>query len=271
MRLRLFLLIFFLTFSVSGCAGFVRFTQKRELTKERREAVSLDALATPVLQFSEGEKLEYDIRWMGMSVGTGRLEIQAIEPYEGRQVFHIVMRTESNWFLSSFYPVKDEIHTYIDTEKLIPYKFRKIQREGGYRADEEMRYDQENHKASYRSLLNNSSKEMEIPPAVQDSLSTLYYFRTLPLEMGKSVFIDVNADEKNWRLEIQVLKSGLLALHGKEETPAFLVEPLAKFHGVFIRKGRMQIWFSLDKRRIPLYMKANIPFGIVEVVLKKRL
>ena len=269
MRYRYLIVPILFLLAISGCSSLAYFRQRQELTTARRADLSLAALQTPVQKFRVGETLDYDIRWMGLGVGTGRLEIKGIESLEGRSVYHIVLQAKSNWFLSKFYPVKDEIHTYLDVERLIPYKFRKIQREGGYRADEEMIYDQENHKATYHSFLNESTKEMEIPPDVQDSLSILFHFRALPLEMGKSVFIDVNADEKNWRLEVKILKTGFLKLFGKDEVPALLIEPLAKFHGVFIRKGRMQIWFSLDEKRLPLYMKARVPFGIIEVVLKK--
>ncbi len=256
-------------FFLAGCSSVSYFVHKSELPAERREAFTAQAIHEPLKQLPVGEVLDYDIRWMGIGVGSGKLEVRGIETYEGREVYHVVMEARSNSFLSAFYPVKDEIQSFIDTKELIPYKFRKIQREGGYRADEEMVYDQKNQRATYHSFLNQSTKEMAVPPNVQDALSILYYFRTLPLNMGESLFVDVNADEKNWRLEIKVLKSGFLKLMGKEELPAVLIEPLAKFHGVFIRKGRMQIWFTLDERRIPLYMKARIPFGIVEVVLKK--
>ena len=254
---------------LSGCSSMSRFTHKRELGLSERKDPTVYDIRPPVHKFRVGETLEYDIRRMGIGVGTGTLELLPLETLGGREVYHLVMRARSNRFLSTFYPVEDESHSYVDTELLIPYKYRKIQREGHYRADEEMAYDQTTHKATYHSFRSNAIKEMEIPPNVQDSLSTLFYFRTLPVELEKSVFIDVNADEKNWKLEIKILKTGMLKLTHKKETPALLVEPLAKFHGAFIRKGRMQIWFALDGQRTPLYMIARLPFGIVEVVLKK--
>ncbi len=259
----------FLCLFLSGCSSLSHFTYKQELKVEQQVHFSADEVKTPPQHFRVGEKLEYDISWMGLNVGNGTLEVRDTTEINGRKAYHLAVTTRSNRFLSTFYPVEDEIQSFVDMETLAPYRFEKQQKEGRYRAHEEMIYDQASHKATYHSIKNNTTKEMEIPPNVQDSLSTLYFFRTLPLEIGKSAFIDVNADEKNWRLEIKVLKSGLLRLFGKEEIPAVLVEPLAKFHGVFIRKGRMQIWFSLDEKRVPLYMKAHVPFGIVEVVLKK--
>lgn len=267
---RLLLPFYFLIFTfLSGCSSLSRFTHQQELGVSKRGDLTVYEIKPPVHQFRVGETLEYDIRWMGIGVGTAMLQVKEIESLGERQVYHMIMRARSNRFLSAFYPVEDEIHSYIDVETLVPYKYRKIQREGRYRADEEMVYDQTAHRATYRSFRSDSVKEMEIPPNVQDSLSTLYYFRTLPVELEKSLFIEVNADEKNWRLEIKILKTGMLKLVRRKEIPALLVEPLAKFHGVFIRKGRMQIWFTVDGKRTPLYMKARLPFGIVEVVLKK--
>ena len=263
------LFIFLISFSFSSCSSLSYFTHQQELTVTQQKDFSAHQVATPSKKLRVGERLEYDVHWMGLGVGGGTLEVKEIVQMEGKDAYHVVVTTRSNRFLSTFYPVEDEIHSYMDVETLLPYKFRKIQREGRYRADEEMVYDQAAHQATYHSFRNNTRKEMEISPNAQDSLSTLFYFRTLPLEIGKSVFIDVNADEKNWRLEVKILKSGLLKLFAKKEIPAVLTEPLAQFHGVFIRKGRMQIWFSLDEKRTPLYMKASVPFGIVEVVLKK--
>jgi len=252
-----------------GCSNLTYFTHREDLGSGRKTAALTQEMQIPEKKFRVGETLDYDVNWMGLNVGSGRLEVREIMTYQDRQVYHLVVTARSNKFLSTFYPVEDEIHSYVDAETLIPYRFEKRQREGRYRAHEEMVYDQTNHKATYHSLLNNTTKEMEVPSGVQDSLSTLFHFRTLPLEVGKSVFIDVNADEKNWRLEVKVLKVGLLKLFGRKEVPALLVEPLAQFHGVFIRKGRMWIWLSLDEKRTPLYMKARVPFGIIEVVLKK--
>jgi hypothetical protein len=47
------------------------------------------------------------------------------------------------------------------------------------------------------------------------------------------------------------------------------VEPLAKFEGLFVRKGRMWIWLTDDERRIPVLMKSKIPVGSITAVLEK--
>lgn len=252
---------------LGGCAGFGKFTGKEELGFERLTEMVLQEIQPPKQTIEVGEKLRYSVRWMGIEVGTAQLEVKEKTEWEGHPVYHVVATAHSNRFLSVFYKVEDEVHSYIDVEGLFPWRFTKRQQEGHYRTDEEMVYDQTQGLATYRSFRNKSVKKMEITPKIQDSLSVLFFFRLQELKVGESVFIPVNADEKNWNLEIQVLKLGLLEGLPVGRRAAILTEPLAKFHGVFVRKGRVWIWFGANTHRPPLLMRARLPFGLVEVVL----
>ena len=254
---------------VGGCAGFGKFTEKGELGFERLTETPLQEIQSSQQTLQVGEKLTYSVRWMGIEVGSAQTEVKEIIEWEGHSVYHIVTNAQSNRFLSVFYEVKDEMHSYVDVKSLYTWKFVKHQKEGHYRAEEEMVYDQEKGLATYHSLLNGSTKQMEIPKQAQDSLSVLYFFRLQNLEIGKSVFIPVNADEKNWNLEIKILKLGVLEGLSVGKRTAILTEPLAQFHGVFVRKGRVWIWFDTAAHHAPLLMRARLPFGLVEVVLVK--
>ena len=254
-------------FLLGGCAGFGKFTEKGELGFERLAQTHLQEIQSPKETLRVGEKLVYSVRWMGIEVGTAKTEVKEIAEWEGHSVYHVVTSAQSNRFLSVFYEVRDEMHSYIDVKGLYTWKFVKHQHEGHYRAEEEMVYDPEKGTATYRSLLNGSTKQMEIPKQIQDSLSVLYFFRLQNLEIGKSIFIPVNADEKNWNLEVKILKTGVLEGLPVGKRTAILTEPLAQFHGAFVRKGRVWIWFDTAAHRAPLLMRARLPFGLVEVVL----
>ncbi|MBI1883877.1 MAG: DUF3108 domain-containing protein [Chlamydiae bacterium] len=217
-----------------------------------------------------GEKLTYLLRWGVIPVGWATLHVHGIQEYEGHRVYHIVMEAGSNSFLSTFYKVRDYAETYFDVEGLYSWRFCKKQSEGGYHSDEEMVYDQEKHTARYHSFKNGSVKEMEIPPKVQDTLSAIYFFRTFPMKVGESCFMDVNADEKNWKLEVQVEDYRKnWEVHRLGTFNAFYVEPLAQFKGMFEKRGRVWAWVSDDRRRLPLLVKTKVPFGSVTATLVK--
>jgi acetylornithine deacetylase/succinyl-diaminopimelate desuccinylase-like protein len=114
---------------------------------------------------------------------------------------------------------------------------------------------------------------MAIPERAQDPFSCLYYFRTLSAEkikVGQSVSIAVNTDEKNWDLDIDILETKHLEILSIGAYDAVLLEPKAKFQGIFVRKGRMWVWVSTDERRLPLILRTKIPIaGSIYASLEK--
>lgn len=232
-------------------------------------AAQTQHIAPPKSEFRVGEKLIYTVRWMGIPVGRGVLINEGIEVLNGRKVYHIHAIAGTNTFISKFYRVEDHAHSYIDVEGLYSHRIVKKQSERRYRSHEVIEFDQNAHKARYESLLNKSTKRFDIPSRVQDMLSSFYYFRTQEVEIGRSNFIDVCVDEKNYNLEIKVLSQETLEMLRFGVHDAFKVEPLAKFQGLKFRKGRLWIWFTSDERRVPLLMKVETPYGLVTANLSK--
>ena len=218
--------------------------------------------------FEVGENLIFDVSWFGINVGFGSLEVKEKVRINGRDAFHVVAVAKTNDFLSKIYPIHDEVHSYIDVEKMYSLEFRKTLREGGYRADEKMVYDHERLMAHYESLKNKTKKEIEIPSGVQDFLSAFFWFRRQPIEIGKSVRTLVNSEEKNWDLEIKALKIEVKELRGGKVIPAVLVEPKSHLKGILYDRGRVWVHFSADEKRIPIWIKIQTPFGPVSGVLK---
>lgn len=216
----------------------------------------------------EGEKLKFSIRWIGLEVGTADVVVKGIEKIRGRKCYHIAVYVRSNSVIDLAYPVRDEHHSYLDVEKLHSLRYEKILQEGRYRADEVMEYDQETHQAVYFSRKNGSRKEMLIPPDVQDQVSCAFWFRGQPIVPGESIRMPVNADEKNWNLEVQALKRERVEIAELGSFDAVRIEPLIKFQGIFIHRGKMTGWMSTDERRLPLMMTTQIPvLGTVRVLL----
>ena len=206
-----------------------------------------------------GERLVYSVHLLGIELGRGVAEVREIVTLRGRPAFHIVVEVRSAPVLDWIYKVRDTHHSYLDIERLHSLRYEKILKEGRYRADEEMDYDQENHKALYHSRLNGSRKEMLIPPDVQDQLSCGFWFRLQEVKPGGEIDIPVNADEKNWDLRVKVLRETKVKLRGFPQWEAAEIEPEIQFQGIFVRRGKIRGWVGLDERRVPLKMKVKIP------------
>ena len=96
-----------------------------------------------------GEYFQFSIDWNGLNGGGSLMQVQNIQRLDGRRVYRIVTKSESNSFVSKFYKVRDRAESYIDAESLYTRRFVKHLREGSYKKDVDVRFDQETHKAAY--------------------------------------------------------------------------------------------------------------------------
>ncbi len=186
---------------------------------------------------------------------------------KGRPVYKITSTTRSNKFISMFYPVNDVVETYMDVMNLYPYRFRSRQQEGSYASDKEILFDREKKTATFINHQAGVERHTsEVSPIVQDPLSVVYFFRTLPAEVGKDIQVEVFDGGKNWTLVIQVLK------REKLWTPAgtfntIKIKALIKYEGLFVNKGDVLVWFTDDTSRMPVMMESKIKIGHITAML----
>lgn len=211
-----------------------------------------------------GEKMLYSIEYAGINAGYAYLRVDGELTWAGgRKAYHLVNETWSNPTFSTFYRVHDRVESFVDYEYLYTLRFQKNIREGKYRHQETVEFDQENHRAHY-----STGQVIEMTPESRDILISLFWARLFPLEVGKSLYIDNHTDKKNYPLEVKVYKKETLkTIFGKVE--CLLVEPVLRTPGLFEHKGRLWVWLTNDQRRIPVLMKSKIIIGSINAVLKE--
>ena len=234
-----------------------------------KKAQSLAPLVAPSQNFPTGERLAYEVSWMGVPVGIGTLEVKETVELNGRKAFHLLAVAETNEFLSKLYPVHDEVHSWVDAETFQSLQFQKKVSEGFYRADEVTRYDAVQKKGHYESLKNGTKKEFDIHVPVHDIISAFYWTRRQELLPGKTVKTIVNSDEKDWDLEIQVLRREMKEMRGQGVIDTILIEPKTRLKGILEKRGRVWIHLKNDPSRTPLLITFKTPFGPIVGVLKQ--
>jgi hypothetical protein len=205
--------------------------------------------------FGAGEKLTFLIRYGPIVAGNARLSIPKIVQVNGRPSYHIVSEAWSNNFFSKFYKVEDRVESYTDVDGIFSWWFKKRLREGGFKADHEVTFDQINRLA----ITQNSKKSdtLAVPLFVQDVLSAMYFIRTMTLAPGDTVFLDNHSDGKLFPLKVVV--------HGREKInvkagkfSCLVVEPFLKTPALFQQKGRVVVHMTDDARKIPVMMTSQI-------------
>lgn len=239
------------------CAGVVRsvaFTLLLLLT-----------LATAASPLTIPEKLVYDVTWTGVKAGTATQEI-----IEGKDSIRVVSTVRSADWISVFFPVEDRVESVLAKAHPprigLPQSFRMKVREGKHRKDKEIIFEHGKGRARYIDHLNKENATVEIGERTYDTYSSFYYLRTLPLEVGKSVFVSVLDNKRLWNIEVQVMKKERIkTVLGEVNT--IVINPLVKNEGMFERKGAIFIWLTDDERRIPVRMKTKVAIGSITATL----
>ena len=211
------------------------------------------------------EKFIYDLRWAGIKAGRASLEVSNA----GDRV-KIRSTAQSAAWVSVFYTVDDRVESTLlrrsSESALLASQYRLKIREGRHRRDKEVIFDHDKGTALYIDHLKNEKKSFAVDPPVFDPLSGFFYLRSLPLTIGKPVFISVFDSKRVWNVEVQVLKKELIVLpSGKVNT--ILVKPFMQSEGIFSRKGEILIWLTDDEKRIPVRMQTKVAIGSITATL----
>jgi len=190
------------------------------------------------------------------------MSVPEIMDYKGKKCFKIVSTAESSKFFSTFFKVQDRVESYMDTGGLYTLHFEKHLKEGKFRANRFVDFDQEKHIAV------EGNDTMQVPHFVQDVLSAFYYIRTQNLEIGKSLFVDNHTDKKNYPLEVKVLRKEKIEVEaGTFE--CLVVEPILQSSAIFKQEGSLTVWLTNDHIKMPVLMKSKVVIGSIATELKE--
>jgi hypothetical protein len=222
-------------------------------------------LRPAAVPFFVGEELVFEVRWMGVLAGHASMAVSGQMTRDGHDVYHIRSLAESSPLFSVFYNIRDTGETFVDVHGMYPWYFHLDQREGSRVMKRTVDFDQRRGIAVYTKN-QDQPQEVEVPLGVQDSLSSFYVLRTLPLRVGQSVHLKTFSNGRLYDVEVQILRREKVdAYWGSVD--ALVVRPLMRFEEILRQKGDVLIWVTDDERRLPIRMKTAIKLGSIEATL----
>ena len=221
----------------------------------------IDSLLPGFVPFGEGEKLLFTVQYGIITAGEATLEIRNISTVDSTACYNIVSSARTNDVFSKFFKVRDRFVSLMDTTELVSLRYEKHLREGKFKRDEAVRFDQRAHKAIYKD------KVVPIAPRTQDILSSMYYVRALPLRVGRTIALANHTGGKNYPLAVKVLRKERITVDAGT-FDCLVVEPFLQGPGLFNQNGRLTVWVTDDRYKIPVLMKSKVFIGAVSAVLK---
>ena len=247
--------------------SIVAFSFSSNSSKEQKTLEFTSPRSNNNKSFRKGEVLEYDASYGIFSAAKATLSIQPQSVLiNGRPSIHVIGKAKSLGTFNWFFKIEDRYETYIDEETLLPGKFVRHVREGGYKLDRGVTFDQNNNKAL---VVEKKTVSYKIAPNTQDMLSAFYYLRTLDLQnakVGQIYVVNTFFDKEMYPMKIKYI--------GKEEINTGLgkfnclkFRPTVEEGRVFKEEEDMTLWISDDANKVPIRLETDLIIGSIQLDL----
>lgn len=217
------------------------------------------AQTSPVpVPFATGERLQYDVKFGFLHVGSGSMEVAGVDTVRGQAAWHTIFHVHGG---TLFFKVNDRLESWIDVNHLVSLRHWQELSEG--RRDRERHFEIIPERGV---VVEEGKPEAPTVAAPLDDGAFLYFVRTIPLEVGQTYEFDRYFRPDRNPVTIRVLRREHIRVPAGE-FDAIVVQPIIKTKGIFSEGGRAEIWLSDDTNRIMLQMKSRLPFGSLNLYL----
>jgi len=221
--------------------------------------------------FKIGEQMVFDVKYFGITAGQIALTVLPQKMIGGKRSHHFHVKMTSAPFYKMIYEVNDYLDSYVDAEKFLPLKYMVVQRESKQDVDDLQLFDNEKQTTFYRyrrlkkktNEEKNESDQKFIPRFYQDSFSVLYFFRSLPLNVGQTYEFPIITRAKPWMIKVTPEKIETISTKlGKRE--AYKVNAITQYPGVLKANGEAIFWISKDDKKQILKFAAKVKLGSID-------
>jgi hypothetical protein len=223
---------------------------------------SATGAAPTELPFKPGESLNFNF-FLGTSpqpIGIATFQVRARAKYFNRDGLQLSASVQTRGAGETLFPVIDQINSYVDAAVLIPFRTELNLVEGERRARWVVSADQ-----TGGSALFDDGTRVEIPVGTHDLVSVFYALRSFDLTPGKRNAVSLLVNKRPRLLYVTALRRASITLGAGQPIPA--VELSLITGDPDGDRFSLRLWVSTDKRRLPLRLTAQTPFGPIRADL----
>lgn len=212
--------------------------------------------------FKVGERLQFAAKLGILRLGTAWMSVNGIDTVRGAESFVFEFGLDAS---APFYKSRNVLQSWTGTQDLISRRFRQDLVENG---KERKRYFEiYPDSLIYVQEQRPGSKESVANPL--DDAAFFYFLRTIPLEVGKTYKYERYFKKELNPVTIKVVKRERMELPDGKEVPCIILNPVVGEEGLFAPRSQAMLWLTNDERRLPVQIRAKLPFGTVTLRLEK--
>lgn len=211
--------------------------------------------------FAVGEKLSYSAKLGMLTLGSGTLEVAAVDTVRGVESFRFRFRLQGR---TMFYSLDDVLESWAGTSDLSSRRFVQdfVENDKATKRQYEIYADS----GFYRE--HGREKTQPTPAEPLDDAAFFYFVRMTPLVVGKKHTYDRYFKKDKNPVTIEVLKREKMELPDGSKIQCLVLHPTIDTKGLFSKRSETRIWLTDDARRIPVQIRTKFPFGTITLRLK---
>ena len=221
----------------------------------------------------ERERVVFQVKWLGIPAGRIVSEITGIVDWQGHKAYRIEVTARTIGICHTLYRVDDRYVSYLDAEHLYSLRHEIHRREGGYKKDAVIDFDQEKHVAHFKSATEDVEKVFSIPPDTQDTVSAAYAARTMPLLTGDHPVFSICNSESIYTVALPVTGNSRRRVHGLGLTDVVHLQPVGHVNGAKFRAGRMSGYVAAAPGHLPalIIIKAPVFTQVTAILVENKI
>ena len=204
------------------------------------------------------EKFIYSVGFRLLNVGQATIS----STIEDESSISINTLIQSNKFLDRLYRVRDQIDLVVDADD---YSLKKIEKnivEGNWKQNYSAQIDSNKNIISNANLIQNDK-------LLFDPISVLYSLRTKDLKLNDKYEYHILGEDEIRSLTTEVRNNETVKVPAGKYNCIKIVPYSNDEKNIFKENGYMTVWFSNDKKKIPVKIELKTNIGNLVLKLKK--
>jgi hypothetical protein len=212
--------------------------------------------------FAVGETLTYSAKLGMLTLGSGTLQVAAMDSVRGVETFRLRFRLQGK---TIFYSLDDVLESWVATREFASHRF----------VQDFLENDKPKHRTFeifpdsgfYRETGRDTT--FASPREPLDDAAFFYFIRITPLEVGKTYRYDRYFRKEKNPVTIEVVKREKMELPDGSKVECLVLHPVIDTKGMFSKRSDTRIWLTDDRRRLPVQIRSKFPFGTITLRLKE--
>ena len=219
--------------------------------------------------FKVGEKIIWDVSYMGMSAGEISLETRPFVEVNKKKSYHFLVKVKSSSIFAMFYKVKDYAEAYVDYAEMKPHSLEVHVKESKQIKEGRTYFDWDKLEGHYWMKRKKKGRKEEekkklwaIKNYSQNFISAMFYLRVFTWKPGKTIKFYMADEGKNFLFKAKVLRKETISTDaGKFKT--IVIKPEVEVNGSLKPVGDIELWLTDDDRKFLVKIKTAIKIGSI--------